>query len=81
VPRLLAGGAGFIGPHFVEAPLVDRNQVSVLGSLSTGRLTNLDGARNNRAFRVVQGSVLDELAVDQVVRECDVVVHSPRRSA
>ncbi len=26
-------------------------------------------------FRFVQGSVLDELAVDEAVRNCDVVVH------
>jgi UDP-glucose 4-epimerase len=71
----VTGGAAFIGARLVEALLVGGDQVSVLDSLSTGRVTNLDGARNNQAFRFVQGSVLDELAVDQVVRECEVVVH------
>ena len=42
---------------------------------STGRLSNLDAVRDDPRFRFVQGSVLDELAVDEAVRRSDVVVH------
>ena len=38
-------------------------------------MSNLAGVRDNPAFHFVQGSVLDELAVDEAVRGCDVVVH------
>jgi UDP-glucose 4-epimerase len=72
---LVTGGAGFIGSHLVEALLGAGNGVVVLDSLSTGRLSNLDGVKDNPDLRFVQGSVLDELAVDQAVRDCDVVVH------
>jgi UDP-glucose 4-epimerase len=72
---LITGGAGFIGSHLVEALLADGNEVSVLDSLSTGRLSNLDAVRDDTRFTFWQGSVLDELAVDQAVRTCDVVVH------
>jgi UDP-glucose 4-epimerase len=72
---LITGGAGFIGSHLVEALLTDGNEVSVLDSLSTGRLSNLDAVRDDARFTFWQGSVLDELAVDQAVRTCDVVVH------
>jgi UDP-glucose 4-epimerase len=72
---LITGGAGFIGSHLVEALLADGNEVSVLDSLSTGRLLNLDAVRDDARFTFWQGSVLDELAVDQAVRTCDVVVH------
>ena len=72
---LVTGGAGFIGSHLVEALLTRGNEVSVLDSLSTGRLSNLDWARHDPRFTFVQGSVLDELAVDEAVRGCDVVVH------
>jgi UDP-glucose 4-epimerase len=72
---LITGGAGFIGSHLVEALLADGNEVSVLDSLSTGRLSNLDAVRDDPRFSFWQGSVLDELAVDQAVRTCDVVVH------
>jgi len=72
---LITGGAGFIGSHLAEALLAAGNEVSVLDSLSTGRLSNLDAVAGNDRFSFVQGSVLDELAVDQAVREADVVVH------
>ena len=72
---LVTGGAGFIGSHLVEALLSRGNEVYVLDSLSTGRLSNLDAVSADPALTFVQGSVLDELAVDQAVRNCDVVVH------
>jgi UDP-glucose 4-epimerase len=72
---LVTGGAGFIGSHLVEALLGAGNEVIALDSLSTGRLANLAAVRANRSFTFVQGSVLDELAVDEAVSRCDVVVH------
>ena len=46
-----------------------------LDNLSTGRLSNLDAAGRSENFRFVQGSVLDELAVDELAHQCDVIVH------
>ncbi|MHB8246172.1 MAG: NAD-dependent epimerase/dehydratase family protein [Acidimicrobiales bacterium] len=73
--HLITGGAGFIGSHLVEALLGRGDSVVVLDALSTGRLANLDGAGGHDKFRFVQGSVLDELMVEELVNECDVVVH------
>lgn len=75
VRYLVTGGAGFIGSHLVDALLGAGHEVVVLDSLSTGRLSNLAAASDDPAFTFVQGSVLDELAVDQAVSRCDVVVH------
>jgi UDP-glucose 4-epimerase len=72
---LITGGAGFIGSHLTEALLARGDEVSVLDTLSTGRLSNLAGVRGDERFSFIQGSVLDELAVDEAVRGCDVVVH------
>jgi len=72
---LVTGGAGFIGSHLVEALLARGDEVFVLDTLSTGRLSNLAGARDNERLTFIQGSVLDELAVDEAVRRCDIVVH------
>ena len=72
---LVTGGAGFIGSHLVEALLGRGHQVVALDNLSTGRLSNLDGVRDNPGFRFAHGSVLDELAIDQAVQDCDVIVH------
>jgi UDP-glucose 4-epimerase len=72
---LVTGGAGFIGSHLVDALLAAGARVVALDDLSTGRLSNLDSARRSRDFRFVQGSVLDELAVDELVHQCETVVH------
>ena len=72
---LVTGGAGFIGSHLATALLERGDTVVVLDNLSTGRLSNLDHIGGSPGFRFVQGSVLDELIVDELVNECDVVVH------
>jgi len=72
---LITGGAGFIGSHLVEALLGRGSRVVVLDDLSTGRMVNLDGVGSHPDFRFEQGSVLDDVLVDELVNECDVVVH------
>jgi UDP-glucose 4-epimerase len=72
---LVTGGAGFIGSHVVEALLSRGDTVVALDNLTTGRLTNIDAAGRLADFRFVHGSVLDELVVDELVHQCDVVIH------
>jgi UDP-glucose 4-epimerase len=72
---LVTGAGGFIGSHLVEALLVRGARVIGLDNLSTGRLENLTLVRDHSRIRFVQGSVLDFQAVDEVVREADIVVH------
>ena len=72
---LITGGAGFIGSHLTEALLARGDSVTVLDDLSTGELLNLEGLRDNPNLRVVVGSVLDELKVDELVHDNDVIVH------
>lgn len=72
---LITGGAGFIGGHLAE-PLLERgDRVVALDDLSTGRLSNLDHLGGHANFRFVQGSVLDELMVDELAHTSDVIVH------
>jgi UDP-glucose 4-epimerase len=72
---LITGGAGFIGSHLTQALLERGDRVTVLDNLSTGRLQNLDAYGGHDNFRFVQGSVLDELVVDELVHQSEVVVH------
>jgi len=72
---LVTGGAGFIGSHLVDALLARGDRVVAVDNLSTGRLSNLVAAGGEPAFRFVHGSVLDEVLVDELVRECDTVIH------
>jgi UDP-glucose 4-epimerase len=72
---LITGGAGFIGSHLADALLARGDTVVALDSLTTGRLSNLDAAGQHANFRFVQGSILDELIVDELAHECEVVIH------
>ncbi len=72
---LITGGAGFIGSHLAGVLLERGDHVVILDNLSTGRMSNLDGVGGHANLKFVQGSVLDQLAVDELVHRCDVVVH------
>ena len=72
---LITGGAGFIGSHLVDVLLADGEQVTALDDLSTGNVENLQKASESPDFRFVEGSVLDENVVDELVQGCDAVVH------
>jgi UDP-glucose 4-epimerase len=51
------------------------HQVVALDNLSTGRLSNLAPLEEAERFQFVQGSVTDELVVDDLVRGADIIVH------
>ncbi|MEV0346413.1 GDP-mannose 4,6-dehydratase [Nonomuraea sp. NPDC050680] len=72
---LITGGAGFIGSHLTDALLARGDSVVVVDNLSTGRTENLALAAGHPHLKFIQGSVLDELMVDELVHECDVVLH------
>lgn len=72
---LVTGGAGFIGSHLVDALLARGDRVVVLDNLSTGRLANLAHVIAHPNLQFVQGSVLDELIVDELAHHCETVVH------
>lgn len=72
---LITGGAGFIGSHLSEALLSRGDPVTVLDNLSTGAWSHLDAIREHPEFRLETGSVLDAVLLDDLVDQCDVIVH------
>ncbi len=72
---LITGGAGFIGSHLAEALLERGDGVVALDNLATSTGSNIEHLEGQRNFRVVLGSILDELLVDELVADCDVVIH------
>jgi UDP-glucose 4-epimerase len=72
---LLTGGAGFIGSHVADALTAQGDSVVVLDDLSTGRLENLAHQLAVGRVVLVEGSVLDEGLVLELMREADACVH------
>ncbi len=72
---MVTGGAGFIGSHLVDRLTTRGDTVIVLDNLSTGRLSNLAAQRDSPDVRVVEGSILDELVIEELVSSCDRVFH------
>lgn len=71
----MTGGAGFIGSHLTEALIARGHSVVALDDLTTGQLSNLEAVMSEPDLRFVQGTVLDQLLIDELVHDCDVVVH------
>ena len=70
---LISGGAGFIGSHLAEK-LIDRgDEVVILDNLSTGDTKNLSSIIEKIKF--VQGNILDQDLVNDLVAESDFVVN------
>jgi UDP-glucose 4-epimerase len=74
---LITGGAGFIGSHLAEALVQhnERDQVTILDDLSTGRPENIEQLLDDGRVCFVDGSVIDARLVDDLMSDTDICVH------
>lgn len=72
---LVTGGAGFIGSHLAERLLADGNDVVVIDNLSTGRLKNIEGFKDEPGFEFVQGDIRDTKLMESAVESSEAVFH------
>ena len=71
---LITGGAGFIGSHLADTLAAAGHEVVVVDDLSTGRRENLADVHPG-SLEFVQGSVIDEELIGELVAEVDEVYH------
>jgi UDP-glucose 4-epimerase len=71
----ITGGAGFIGSNLVERVIDDGDEVVVIDDFRTGRREFLDAALRSARFRLVEGDVLSDVALDDAISDCDWVFH------
>jgi nucleoside-diphosphate-sugar epimerase len=58
---LVAGGAGFIGSHLIDALLAGGARVTCIDNLETGRHANLDHLRKEPRFDFIEADLVDPL--------------------
>lgn len=75
---LVSGGAGFIGSNFIHYWLKThpKDEIVNLDKLTyAGNLENLKEVESNPNYKFVLGDVCDPQIVDQLVKDCDLIVH------
>ncbi|TRZ85484.1 MAG: NAD-dependent epimerase/dehydratase family protein [Streptomycetaceae bacterium] len=72
---LVTGGAGFIGSHLSERLINDGHIVTVIDNFSTGRASNLKNLTSSNNFTLVEGSILDTIVLNSLIKEADYVFH------
>jgi UDP-glucose 4-epimerase len=75
---LVTGGAGFVGSNVVEKLLARGAEVIVLDDFYTGHRDNLPAGQN--ALEVVEGSVVDEVLVQELMAAASTVIHLAARN-
>ncbi|MCX6776222.1 MAG: GDP-mannose 4,6-dehydratase [Candidatus Micrarchaeota archaeon] len=71
---LVTGGAGYIGSHLVDA-LVEKNRVTVLDNLSTGKISNIQHNLKRKGFHFIKGNVEDAETLRKAAMGCSIIVH------
>lgn len=75
---LVTGGAGFIGSHLVDGLLKEGHKVMVIDNFDdyySRKLQNLMPHKNNDAFELIEGSILNLDLLRKAMRDVDVVFH------
>jgi len=72
---LVTGVAGFIGSNLAAELLSRGYTVRGLDNFSTGRRSNVEGLTRRERFELVEGELLDEATVRDVVADVDYVLH------
>ena len=73
--HLVTGGAGFIGSHLTDALWARGDAVTILDDLSTGARENVQHLLDGDRVELVEGSVLDERLVDELIDAADSCFH------
>jgi len=72
---LITGGAGFVGSHLADRFIKDGHEITVIDDLSTGRYSNVAHLEDQKGFRLIIDTVLNQPLMEELVRETDRVYH------
>src|SRR5678815_4452021 len=72
---LITGGAGFVGSHLADKLISQGHEITVIDDLSTGRYSNVEHLEDQKGFRLIIDTVLNESLMEELIRETDRVYH------
>ena len=72
---LITGGAGFVGSHLADRFIKDGHEITVIDDLSTGRYSNVAHLEDQKGFRLIIDTVLNESLMEELIRDTDRVYH------
>ncbi len=72
---LITGGAGFVGSHLADRLIKDGHEITIIDDLSTGRYSNIAHLEDQKGFRLIIDTVLNEQLMEELIRETDRVYH------
>ena len=72
---LITGGSGFIGSYLCKNLLEQGHEVISLDNFSTGEFENIAELENLRGFKSVEGSILDQELVKDLISSVDSCFH------
>lgn len=72
----IAGGAGFIGSHFVNNLIImPENEITIFDNFSSGQRWHLGPHLENRRLKIVEGDLKDLPAIESAIAGTDRVYH------
>lgn len=71
----VTGCAGFIGSHLVDELLRRGTEVVGLDNFSSGSMSNLEDARQDEDFTLVEGDILNDGDLGELMTDVDTVYH------
>lgn len=72
---LITGGAGFVGSHLADKLHNEGHDITVIDDLSTGSYQNVAHLEGHERFRLIIDTVLNEVLMEELIREADRVFH------
>jgi len=72
---LITGGSGFIGSYLCKNLLEQGHEVISLDNFSTGKFENIAKLENTRGFKSIEGSILDNELVKDLISSVDACFH------
>ena len=71
---LIAGGAGFIGSHLVDA-LSKSNRVIILDNFSSGKKENIKHHQESPNVEIITGDIRDKSLLYKITKDVDIIYH------